>query len=119
MSFRSPPCRLLLLLGLYLHGTAALGTDDQVGAAIDYGTFQDPSHNVRLRFRYWVEDASVNLSRVVDDVKEMAEAGAGGLELLGYYNYGDTGGFGGGNDAPLQSDWTVYGFGEAPWSEYP
>lgn len=111
--------RLLLLLGLfYIPSILAIGTDDQVNAAIDYGTFEDPSSNVRARFRYWVNDASVNLSRVADDVKSLAQAGAGGLELLGYYLYGDTGTFGGGSDAPLQADWTLYGFGEQPWSEF-
>lgn len=111
--------QLLLLSGQILHGALAIGTNDQVGAAdIDYGTFENPSANVRARFRYWINDASVNLSRVADDVRSLGEAGAGGLELLGYYDYGNLGAFGGGNDAPLQSDWTVYGFGGTPWSKY-
>lgn len=117
----SPPGQLLvvLLLGFYYytHGVLATGTDDQVNADIDYGTFQDPSANVRARFRYWVNDASMSLDRVANDVKDIAQAGAGGLELLGFYLYGGMGAFGGGNDAPLQSDWTVYGFGGEAWSE--
>lgn len=121
-SSSSPTCRLLLLLGLhfcYYGTTLAIGTGNQVNnPGIDYGTFQDPSSNVRARFRYWVNDASMNLSRVAEDVRSIGKAGAGGVELVGYYLYGDGGGYEGGNDAPLQSDWTVYGWGEAAWSKF-
>lgn len=96
--------------------TLAVGIDDQVESNIDYGTFQNPSPNVRPRFRYWVNDASHNLSHVADDVKALARAGAGGLELLGYYLYGDAG-FYTTLEAPIETDWTLYGFGGAPWSE--
>lgn len=104
----------LLILAASTH---AIGTDDQVESNIDYGTFQNPSSNVRPRFRYWVNDASHNLSHVAEDVKAIARAGVGGLELLGYYLYGDTGNFGGAVDAIIETDWTIYGFGGAPWSE--
>lgn len=97
--------------------TLAIGTDDQVESDIDYGTFRYPSSNVRPRFRYWVNDASHNLSYVAEDVKAIARAGVGGLELVGYYLYGDTGNFGGAVDAIIETDWTIYGFGGAPWSE--
>ena len=65
-------------------------TDDQVNADIDYGTFEDPSHYVRPRFRYWIPDASVNLNVVADDFAKAKAVGMGGLELLGYYLYGNT-----------------------------
>ena len=67
----------------------ALNTNDQVGANIDYGTFQNPSAHVRPRFRYWIPDASVNFSVVADDFEIAKEVGMGGLELLGYYLYGN------------------------------
>jgi hypothetical protein len=92
------------------------GTNDQIYPSLDYGTFQSPSSNVRPRFRYWANDASLNLSRVAEDVKDAGTAGAGGVELLGYYLYGDNQEHGGGNAAPLQSDWTVNGFGSPAWS---
>ena len=67
-------------------------TDYFVEAAADAGTFQDPSVNVRPRFRYWIPDSSVNFSTVADDVKEISRIGGGGMELLGYYLYGGLGG---------------------------
>lgn len=108
---------LFSLATLAVPGVVSIGTNDQVDPNIDYGTFQDPSSAVRPRFRYWVNDASMNLSVVAEDVRSIGKAGAGGIELLGYYLYGDTSAYGGGNSAPLQTDWTVYGFGGAPWSK--
>ncbi len=78
-------------------------TDDQVNAVIESGTFQNPSSNFRPRFRYWVPDASINLDRVAEDVADVAAAGAGGVEVLGYYLY---------DSAPgdlVPTDWTTYG----------
>ncbi|KAH8879860.1 hypothetical protein GQ53DRAFT_853096 [Thozetella sp. PMI_491] len=80
--------------------------------AIDAGTFQDPSANVRPRFRYWIPDASADLDTVVDDVREIARIGASGFELLGFYLYGGPpAGFG--TYAPV--DWSVYGWGTEAW----
>jgi hypothetical protein len=39
---------------------------------------------------------------VQDDIKAMAEASAGGLEFLGFYNQGFP---------PVPTDWSIYGFG--------
>lgn len=64
---------------------ATLNTNDQVNANIDYGTFQNPSVDVRPKFRYWIPDASVDLKVVRDDFAAIASKGAGGFELLGYY----------------------------------
>ena len=63
---------------------ASYNTDDQVGANIYTGTFQDPSVHVRPRFRYWIPDASVNLTEVAADFAKVKAVGMGGLELLGY-----------------------------------
>lgn len=68
----------------------AIGTNDQVNQTINYGTFQNPSNYVRPRFRYWVPDASANLSQIGDDIKMAGAVGAGGVELLGYHAYGDS-----------------------------
>jgi hypothetical protein len=97
-------------------GVLAVGTNDQVEADIDYGTFQNPSANVRPRFRYWVNDASMNLSIVTEDIKQMGQLGAGGLELLGYYFYGDAS-YSNSKQPYLQTDWTTYGFGGQAWSK--
>jgi len=106
-----------LILTLQFQPTSAIGTNDQVNATIDYGTFQTPSTNVRPRFRYWPPDASVNLTQVEDDIRQAGAVGAGGIELVGYYLYGDVQFFPGNYDV-VQSDWTVNGFGSSAWSAF-
>ncbi|KAJ5288758.1 secreted protein [Penicillium angulare] len=109
------PVNFLSAAVVAAQSVSAIGTNDQVDSDISYGTFKNPSSNVRPRFRYWANDASMNLSVVAEDIKSIGKAGAGGIELLGYYLYGDASSYGGANQAPLQTDWTVYGFGSAPW----
>lgn len=53
----------------------------------------------RLRFH----DASLDHNILTNDIRALKEVGAGGLELVPFYNYG----FGG----PGQEEWNVYGFG--------
>jgi hypothetical protein len=96
--------------------TYAMRINEQVNANVDYGTFKAPSANVRPRFRYWLPDASVNSSQVADDIRDAGRVGAGGVELLGYYLYGNVQIFPG-NYNLLQSDWTVNYFGSPAWSE--
>ncbi|KAF2096025.1 hypothetical protein NA57DRAFT_67641 [Rhizodiscina lignyota] len=83
-------------------------TDALVNAAIDAGTFQNPSAKIRPRYRYWVPDASVSHASLAEDVKEAGEVGAGGVEVLGYYLYGGT-------FAP--DDWSIYGWGTPAWQQ--
>lgn len=85
--------------------------DDQVEAAILAGSFANPSANVRPRFRYWLPDASANLTRVALDIADAKQAGAGGVEVLGYYLYDSSPG----NIVP--TDWTTYGWGTPAWIE--
>ncbi|KAI9668279.1 MAG: hypothetical protein M1821_001099 [Bathelium mastoideum] len=87
-------------------------TDALVNAAIDAGTFTNPSKNVRPRFRYWVPDASADLTSLAEDVRQAGVVGAGGVEILGYYLYGGTA-QGTGTFAP--DDWSVYGWGTPAW----
>jgi hypothetical protein len=47
-------------------------------------------------------DASVQLSVIEEDIKAIKDAGAGGIELLSFYNYGL---------GPAVTDWSRYGFG--------
>ncbi len=86
-------------------------TDDQVNAAIQAGTFENPSVNVRPRFRYWIPDASADLTTVAQDIASAKDAGAGGIEVLGYYDYGASPG----NFVPV--DWSTYGWGTPAWSK--
>ena len=94
----------------------AVGTNGQVNANVEYGTFQAPSANVRPRFRYWLPDASVNSSQVADDIRDAGRVGAGGVELMGYNLYGNVQIIPG-NHPLLQSDWTINYFGSPAWSE--
>ena len=83
----------LLILSLCAFSVSPLPynhTDSLVNAAIDTGTFTNPSKNVRPRFRYWVPDASVDLPTLAEDVRAAGSVGAGGVEILGYYLYGGT-----------------------------
>lgn len=108
-------CSTLLSVSLAPTSTWALPrdpTNDQVLADIDAGTFQDPSVNVRPRFRYWVPDAAVDLEAIAEDVKQIGRIGASGMELLTYYLYGEPPA-GWGTFAPV--DWSVYGWGTKAW----
>ncbi|KAJ1713078.1 hypothetical protein NYO67_4773 [Aspergillus flavus] len=93
--------RLLCLAALLLP-QYGLAVDDQVGAKIDYGTFENPAARVRPRFRYWLPDASVDPTIVQKNIKDAGANGAGGVEFLPYYDYG--------NVVP-GADWVTYGFG--------
>ena len=113
-------CSIALFLAAFtlrFQGTYDVETlEPKRNASISSGTFKDPSANVRPRFRYWLPDASVNSSQVADDIRAAGKVGAGGVELLGYYLYGNVQIFPGNYDL-LQSDWTVYYFGSPAWSE--
>lgn len=79
------PLKSILAVALTFPAATAVGTNDQVNANIDHGTFQNPASNVRPRFRYWVRDASVSTTQVAADIKAAAAIGMGGMDLLGYY----------------------------------
>ncbi|GKZ27667.1 hypothetical protein AbraCBS73388_005296 [Aspergillus brasiliensis] len=89
----------LLSLGLPLIAQAA-------AAASSNGTFASPANDQRLKFRYWLPDASVDTDTVLKNIEEAAAIGAGGIEFLGLYNYG-----GSLAAQPAGADWATYGFG--------
>lgn len=105
----------LLLLAVPITSLTGLGIDDQVNPPISYGSFANPSIIVRPRFRYWVPDASVNLTGISYDISEAGRVGAGGVELLGYYFYGDLPGDARESIVPV--DWTTYGWGTPAWKD--
>jgi hypothetical protein len=80
--------------------------------AVDLGSFSNPSSQSRARFRYWIPDASVDLDAVAADIKSAGAVGAGGVELLGYYWYGDQDG------ETVSTDWTKYTWGTTAWSTF-
>ncbi|KAL0931744.1 uncharacterized protein CTRU02_212697 [Colletotrichum truncatum] len=89
-----------LLVFLHVGLTACQAT------GFDIGTFQQPSIHSRPKFRYWLPDASVDAAQVKADIASAISIGAGGVELVPYYNYGGT--FG---SAPAGVNWTETGFG--------
>lgn len=100
-------------LAILSHLGRAASPSDQAGAHNDdLGTFKNPSARARPRFRYWVPDASVNLTTIAQDVADTGQVGAGGVELLGFYNYGLSRATG-----VAGTDWTKYGWGTPTWSE--
>lgn len=72
----------------------------------DYGTFASPAARVRPRFRYWLPDASVDASIVTADIQSAGSIGAGGVEFLPFYDYGEQASF-----ATPIPDWSETGFG--------
>lgn len=74
--------------------------------ATDYGTFESPANDARMKFRYWLPDASVDIPTVQKDIEAAASLGAGTVEFLPLYNYG--GSLAG---PPKGADWAKYGFG--------
>ena len=93
-----------------LWATVALS---QAGSAAVDASFANPPAEFRPFFRYWLPDASVSPDVIAEDVELIKRAGAGGFELLGYYNYGGTQA----DPAFSVTDWTKYGWGTESWKE--
>jgi hypothetical protein len=60
-----------------------------VAANNSTGTFQNPSSRERARFRYWLPDAGVDQDIVVANIQNAGNIGAGGVEFLPFYDYGN------------------------------
>lgn len=84
--------------------------DFQTEAQIDSGSFANPGANVRPRFRYWLPDASVDAHTVAADIAAAGSIGAGGIELLPFFEYGGELG-----SMPAGADWATYNFGTVPF----
>ncbi|KAF7359451.1 Secreted protein [Mycena sanguinolenta] len=54
----------------------------------DLGTFASPKTGIK--WRYWIQDASVSTDIVRSDIAEIASVGSSGFELLSYQTYGGT-----------------------------
>ncbi|KAF3025109.1 hypothetical protein E8E14_014613 [Neopestalotiopsis sp. 37M] len=86
-----------------------LGTPRRT-ATTTKGTFANPAANVRPRFRYWLPDASVDVDTVVADIAAGGSLGAGGIELVPFFEYGGQIG-----SEPAGADWSTYNFGTVPF----
>lgn len=71
-------------------------------------SFTNPPTSSRPKFRYWFPDASVPASAIEADIAAVAQASAGGIQFLGFYNQGFP---------PISTDWSVYGFGGPAFKE--
>ncbi|KAJ3758255.1 hypothetical protein EV360DRAFT_70458 [Lentinula raphanica] len=61
-------------------------TSTSASTVLNRGTFASPKTGVK--WRYWIEDASVDIDTLRFDVSEMARVGSAGFELLSYQSYG-------------------------------
>ncbi|KAJ3716094.1 hypothetical protein C8R42DRAFT_725286 [Lentinula raphanica] len=52
---------------------------------MDRGAFASPKTGIK--WRYWIEDAAVELDTLRFDISEMARVGSAGFELLNYQSY--------------------------------
>jgi hypothetical protein len=73
-------------LSLFL---TAIDYSQCVAASNSTGTFQNPSSRERARFRYWLPDAGVDHDVVVANIQNAGSIGAGGVEFLPFYDYGN------------------------------
>ncbi|KAL4919234.1 hypothetical protein BDW62DRAFT_209946 [Aspergillus aurantiobrunneus] len=74
--------------------------------ANSHDTFQSPANSERVKFRYWLPDASVDTDTVQRDIQSAGSIGAGGVQFLPLYNYGASLA-----PPPDGADWATYGFG--------
>lgn len=85
-------------------------SDFQTEAPISAGSFANPAADVRPRFRYWLPDASVDGHTVAADIAAAGSVGAGGIELVPFFEYGGELG-----SMPAGADWATYNFGTVPF----
>ncbi|KAI8717106.1 hypothetical protein NCS52_00785100 [Fusarium sp. LHS14.1] len=101
---------LPLLLGLALYPSGAFPSPVDVNHVspkqTDTGSFLNPSSLFKPTFRYWLLDASVDPKILANDIKQSAAIGSGGIELVGFYEYGGELGM-----MPAGANWSTYGFG--------
>ncbi|KAH8679546.1 hypothetical protein BGZ60DRAFT_554003 [Tricladium varicosporioides] len=67
--------------------------------------FLDPENIHRPSVRYWLPDASISTDVLKDDIKNLAQVGIGGFELVPFYLYGLPAG------GQTPTDWNKYGYG--------
>lgn len=94
-------CSLFSLAFTLIPLVTALETNGNRG-----NTFDNPPATSRPIFRYWLPDASVDPELVAQDIASAGQIGAGGFELVPFYNYGGEMG-----KYPAGADWAKYGFG--------
>ncbi|KAJ4296362.1 hypothetical protein N0V90_006407 [Kalmusia sp. IMI 367209] len=95
----------LLYQLVILLGTCHAISSHRYPAAHRRGSFENPSAIVRPKFRYWLPDASINPVHLAEDIAQIGQRGAGGVELLNYFNYGGVQG-----PPPKEVDWNIYGY---------
>lgn len=99
------PLQSLAWVCMLIHlcqGSSDLQTETPISAQC----FANPGANVRPRFRYWLPDASVDAHTVAADIAAAGSIGAGGIELVPFFEYGGELG-----SMPAGADWAEYKFG--------
>lgn len=87
-------------------------SDSRTATPISAGSFANPGANVRPRFRYWLPDASVDAHTVAADIAAAGSIGAGGIELVPFFEYGGELG-----SMPAGADWATNDFGTVPFRD--
>ncbi|KAF6838245.1 hypothetical protein CPLU01_02606 [Colletotrichum plurivorum] len=83
-----------------LTGLVALALAEPVLGETFADAFSNPPNQYRPKFRYWIPDASADVTAVREDIHAIADVGAGGFEFLPYYQFGYQ-----------ATDWSEYGYG--------
>jgi hypothetical protein len=103
-----PSLLLLLLATLPVSFHITVRAQNRSSNLLPLSSFRHPPASSRPKFRYWFPDASIPSSAVQSDIAALAQASAGGLEFLGFYNQGFP---------PISTDWSIYGFGTPAFKE--
>ncbi|PIA92107.1 hypothetical protein CB0940_09204 [Cercospora beticola] len=98
-----------ILVSLSMLPALALGCTVQPESV--YDSFLNPPLAFRPFFRYWVPDATASPEVIAKDIALLKEVGAGGLEPIGFYNYGGTQS----DPATSRADWSKFGWGTEAW----
>ena len=101
---------MMTLILLWILPALALGCTVQPEPV--YDSFSNPPVAFRPFFRYWVPDATAAPEVIARDIALLKEVGAGGVELIGFYNYGGTQS----DPATSRADWSKFGWGTEAWT---
>ena len=108
---RSTLCLLSAVVSSFLC-TSVSGSKNIPHGSDFAASLHRPPNDVRPFFRYWLPDASVDGGVLAKDIASSQAIGAGGVELVAFYNYGGYGG-----NYPKGADWARFNFGTKPFNE--
>ncbi|KAL8276416.1 hypothetical protein RQP46_011168 [Phenoliferia psychrophenolica] len=84
-------CGILAALAVSISGAASSvlpSAGNALGIEAFLADFADPPTAARPRFRYWIPNGAADPAIVANDIKEMAEKGFGGAQIIDFQAYG-------------------------------